>query len=56
MILPITAAFVAQMMGAYVVGSGLLVGGALGFAVLNGLLLWVGVRVFQRETILTRWR
>jgi ABC-2 type transport system permease protein len=56
MILPITAAFVAQMMGAYIVGPALLIGGAAAFAILDGLLLWVGVRVFQRETILTRWR
>jgi hypothetical protein len=24
--------------------------------VINLVLLWVGVRVFQRETILVRWR
>ena len=27
-----------------------------GFVVVNVLLMWAGVRVFQRETILTRWR
>jgi hypothetical protein len=30
--------------------------GALGCLILNVILGWVGVRVFQRETILTRWR
>jgi ABC-2 type transport system permease protein len=56
MILPITAAFVAQLMGAYVIGPAALMAGALGCLVLNGILLWVGLRVFQRETILMRWK
>jgi hypothetical protein len=30
--------------------------GSLAMAMLNVLLLWVGVRRFQRETILTRWK
>jgi ABC-2 type transport system permease protein len=56
MILPITVLFVAQMMGAYVVSLPALAGGAAVSVVLNILLLWIGVRVFQRETILMRWR
>jgi ABC-2 type transport system permease protein len=56
LILPVTFVFVAQMMGVFVVGPGALAIGAVGCLVLNILLLWVGVRVFQRETILTRWR
>ena len=56
LILPITAIFVAQLIGAFVIPApALLLGGAVLLA-LNALLLWVGVRVFQRETILTRWR
>ncbi len=56
LILPITAVFVAQLIGAFVIPApALLLGGAVLLA-LNALLLWVGVRVFQRETILTRWR
>lgn len=55
-ILPITAVFVAQMMGAYIIGPGMLAAGAVGFGVLNVLLAWVGVRVFARETILMRWK
>lgn len=55
-ILPITIIFVAQLMGAYVVGPSTLLLGALGSAVLNALLLWVGVRVFDRESILMRWK
>ncbi len=56
MILPITAVFVAQLLGLVVVGPTALVLGALGCLALNAILLWVGVQVFQRETILTRWR
>jgi ABC-2 type transport system permease protein len=56
LILPITVVFIAQMMGLVVVGPRTLLLGALGCLALNAILLWVGVRVFQRETILTRWR
>jgi ABC-2 type transport system permease protein len=56
MILPITAVFVAQLMGVFVVGPAELLLGAIGCLVLNVVLLWIGVRVFQRESILTRWR
>jgi ABC-2 type transport system permease protein len=56
LILPITAVFIAQLMGAFIVGTGALLLGSLGIALMNGLLLWLGVRVFQRETILTRWK
>jgi ABC-2 type transport system permease protein len=56
MILPITAVFIGQLMGAYVIGIGALLLGALGCAAMNGVLLVVGVRVFERETILTRWK
>ena len=55
-ILPITAVFVAQLMGAFVIGTPALFLGAAGLLLVNTLLLWIGVRVFQRETILTRWR
>jgi ABC-2 type transport system permease protein len=56
LILPITIVFVAQLMGLLVVGPAALVVGSAGCFALNGILLWIGVRVFQRETILTRWR
>jgi ABC-2 type transport system permease protein len=56
MIVPITAVFVGQMLGAYVIGTTALVLGCLGCLVLNGLLAWVGIRVFDRETILMRWK
>jgi ABC-2 type transport system permease protein len=55
-ILPITAVFVAQLMGAFVIGAPALLLGAVGCLILNGVLLAIGVKVFARETILTRWR
>ena len=56
LILPVTGLFVAQLMGVFVIGGAVLIFGSLGCVILNGLLLWVGVQVFQRESILTRWR
>jgi ABC-2 type transport system permease protein len=56
MILPITGVFVAQLLGVFVVGLTALLLGAIGCLLLNIVLLWLGVRVFQRESILTRWK
>lgn len=55
-ILPITAVFIAQLMGAFIIGPRALLAGSLGAAILNAALLWLGVKVFERETILTRWK
>jgi ABC-2 type transport system permease protein len=44
------------VMGAIFIGPGAMLLASLGCALLNVILLWVGVRVFQRESILTRWR
>ena len=55
-ILPITAVFVAQLMGGFIIAPARLLLGALGCLIVNGLLLTIGVRVFARESILTRWR
>jgi ABC-2 type transport system permease protein len=56
LILPVTIVFVAQLMGLFIVGPSALLVGGVACAVLNAVLGWVGVRVFQRENILTRWR
>jgi ABC-2 type transport system permease protein len=56
LILPITVVFIAQLMGAFILPPSALLAGAAGLVLLNSVLLMVGVRVFQRETILTRWR
>jgi ABC-2 type transport system permease protein len=55
-ILPLTALFMAQMSGVFVLtlGMGLLIFAALFAAWL--LLLLLGVKLFQREAILTRWK
>jgi ABC-2 type transport system permease protein len=55
LVLPITGIFVAQLMGVLVVGRTAMLLGALACVALNIALLWAGIRVFQRETILTRW-
>lgn len=56
LIVPITTVFVAQLLGAFVIGPAALLLGALGCLLLNGVLLWIGVVTFERETILTRWK
>ncbi len=56
LILPVTVVFVAQLMGLLIVGPRAILLGALGCLILNAVLAWVGVRVFERESILTRWR
>lgn len=56
LILPITVVFIAQLMGAFVIDMRALLLSAAALGLLNAGLLWAGVRVFDRETILTRWR
>lgn len=55
LILPVTVVFVAQLMGLMVVGTAAIAIAAIGCVILNIVLGWLGVRVFQRESILTRW-
>jgi ABC-2 type transport system permease protein len=54
--LPISALFVAQLAGQFLLGVAALLVTALVLVMVNAVLLWIGVKVFQRETILTRWR
>ncbi len=54
--LPLTVLFVAQLSGQFLLGSVALVATATVLAVVNIVLLRVGVRLFQRETILMRWK
>lgn len=56
LILPITGVFVAQLMGAFIVSPATLLLGSLGCLILNAGLLWAGVQIFQRETILMSWK
>lgn len=55
-IIPITAMFVGQLIGEFLVGFRGLVVTSATLAVLTAILLWVGVRVFDRERILMRWK
>jgi ABC-2 type transport system permease protein len=54
-ILPIAGLLVAQVAGSLVLTTGLTLGIAAGLAVLNLALLKLGVTLFDRESILTRW-
>ena len=55
-VLPITGVFVAQLAGHFVLGPRALLLSAAGLAALDAVLLWVGVRVFDRERILMKWK
>jgi ABC-2 type transport system permease protein len=55
-ILPIAGLLVAQVTGAVAIDAGVLVAIAAVLAILNAGLLWLGTRLFDRETILTRWK
>jgi ABC-2 type transport system permease protein len=55
-VLPITIVFVAQLAGRFVFGPRALLVVAVGLAVLDAVLLWIGVRVFNRERILMKWK
>jgi ABC-2 type transport system permease protein len=55
-VLPLTALFVAQLAGQFLVGMTALGLTAAGLVLVNLGLVWAGMRVFQRETILMRWK
>jgi len=55
-ILPVIATMVAQFTGLFFLTTGLVAAMALGLGAVFGLLLAVGIRVFDRESILTKWR
>jgi ABC-2 type transport system permease protein len=56
LILPLTGLFMAQMTGIFVLTTWMMLLVIAGLAVVWVLLLMVGVALFDRETILTRWR
>jgi ABC-2 type transport system permease protein len=55
-VLPITAVFLAQIIGQFVLGIGALGLAALALLVLAAGLLWAGTWVFARERILMAWK
>jgi ABC-2 type transport system permease protein len=55
-VLPLAGLLVLQLLGAVLLTMSLLLLIAAGLILFNLLLLWAGVRLFDRESILTRWR
>jgi ABC-2 type transport system permease protein len=55
-ILPLTGLFMAQMSGAFVLSLSLGLSIVIALAVVWFLLLLFGIAIFERETILTRWK
>ena len=55
-ILPLSGLLVAQLMGQVDITAPAIAAAAVGFVALNALLMRVGVALFDRESILTRWK
>jgi ABC-2 type transport system permease protein len=55
-VLPIVGVFLGQLFAQFMLDSTSLLLSALGLATLASVLLWVGIRVFDRERILMRWK
>jgi ABC-2 type transport system permease protein len=55
-ILPLLALFFGQIAGLFLISRQLVILFALVVAVLDALMINLAVRLFQRETILTRWK
>ncbi|MDI7276291.1 MAG: ABC transporter permease, partial [Anaerolineae bacterium] len=55
-IIPVVAAGMAMMFGVIRMSLWTLLLGALVIGIVDAIVLWFAVRVFQREVILTRWR
>jgi ABC-2 type transport system permease protein len=55
-IVPVLALFLGQLSGLFVLGIGSIFVSAAALLAVDAGLVWLGVRLFQREVILTRWR
>jgi ABC-2 type transport system permease protein len=55
-ILPLLGLFFGQISGLVILNSQLILGIALGLVVLDAILIYLAIRLFERETILTRWK
>jgi ABC-2 type transport system permease protein len=55
-VLPVTLLFVLQLIRGFLIGAEILVIAAATLVILNVVLLAIGVRVFDRERILTDWK
>lgn len=54
-VLPLMLLFAGQLLGLVVVNLGFVLALALALAALAAAVIWLAARIFQRETILTRW-
>jgi ABC-2 type transport system permease protein len=55
-ILPVSGLLVAQVSGSFLLTGGIILLIALGLAIINGGLMALGIALFDRESILTRWK
>ncbi|HEX5109426.1 MAG TPA: ABC transporter permease [Vicinamibacterales bacterium] len=55
-LLPLAGLLVLQLMGAFDLTTPPVIAMAIGLAALNAALMWIAVVVFDRESILTRWK
>lgn len=55
LILPVMLLFLGQLTGLLVLNPLVALAGAAGLALIAAFTVWIAVRLFQRETILTRW-
>jgi len=54
--LPIPGILIAQLAGAFTLTAPVIAGIALGLIVINAGLMRIAIALFDRETILTRWK
>ena len=55
-VIPLLAIFFGQIAGSFQINMNVIVWMALGVAVLDAVLIYFAIQLFQRETILTRWK
>ena len=56
LVLPIISLIIGQSTGLFLLGLLPVLLGAVVLLILDVIVLWLGIRLFQRETILTRWK
>lgn len=56
LIVPLLAVFFGQMAGAFVINRDLVLAGAALLVLIDAILIFLSTQIFQRETILTRWK
>ena len=56
LVLPVVGLMVSQISGLFFLTPTVVLGGALMLAVIDAVVLMIGVALFERETILTRWK